>query len=65
MMAKEIQKIMADKEIKKGELAERCGWTAPNLYNKLKRDNFSTADLETIAEALGMKLVIKFEPKEN
>lgn len=63
MMAKEINKMMIDKEIKKGQLAERCGWTQSNLYNKMKRDNFSEEELHTIAEALGCELKIEFIPK--
>lgn len=63
-MAKEINKMMIDKEIKKGQLAERCGWTQSNLYNKMKRDNFSEDELRTIAEALGCELKIEFIPKE-
>lgn len=64
MMAKEINKMMIDKDLKKGELAERCGWTASNLYNKMQRDDFKESDLATIAEALGMELRIEFVPKE-
>ncbi|MCR5357179.1 MAG: helix-turn-helix transcriptional regulator [Lachnospiraceae bacterium] len=64
-IAAEIQKIMIDKNIKKGELADRCGWTASNLYNKMKRDNFSVRELETIAEALGCELEINFTPKKE
>ena len=64
MMAKEINKMMIDKELKKGELADRCGWTASNLYNKMKRDNFSEEELRTIAAALGCDLKIEFIPKD-
>ena len=65
MMAIDIQKIMIEKGIKKGELAERCGWTASNLYNKMKRDNFSEAELKTIATALNCDLEIKLVNKGN
>lgn len=64
MMAKEINKLMIDKDIKKGQLADRCGWTASNLYNKMSRDDFKESDLITIAEAMGMELKIEFVPKE-
>lgn len=64
MMAIEIQKLMIEKGLKKGQLAERCGWTQANLYNKMKRDNFPEDDLRTIAEALGCELKIEFIPKE-
>lgn len=65
MMAKEINKLMIDKDIKKGQLADRCGWTASNLYNKMARDDFKESDLNTIAEALGCQLKIEFIPKEG
>lgn len=65
MMAIDIQKIMIEKGIKKGELAERCGWTASNLYNKMKRDNFSEAELKTIATALNCDLEIKLISKKG
>lgn len=60
MQAIEIQKIMLDKGINKKQLAERCGWSQSNLYNKMKRDNFSEEELIKISEALGCKLEIKF-----
>ncbi len=63
-MAKEITKVMIDRDLKKGQLAERCGWTPSNLYNKMKRDNFSEEELRTIATALGCELRIEFVPKE-
>lgn len=63
MMAKEINKMMIDKDLKKGELAKRCGWTPSNLYNKMKRDNFSEQELKTIADALQCDLHIEFIPK--
>jgi DNA-binding Xre family transcriptional regulator len=63
MMAKEIQKILIEKSMKKGELAERCGWGRNNFYNKLKRDDFSESELRNMAEALGCELKIEFIPK--
>lgn len=65
MLAKEINKMMIDKGIRKGEFAERCGWTSSNLYNKMKRDNFSESELRIMAEALGYDLKIEFIPKED
>lgn len=65
MLAKEINKMMIDKGIRKGEFAERCGWTSSNLYNKMKRDNFSESELRIMAEALGFDLKIEFIPKED
>ncbi|MFR5520551.1 MAG: helix-turn-helix domain-containing protein [Lachnospira eligens] len=65
MMAKEIQKIMIEQDIKKCELAAKLNTTSSNLYNKFKRDNFSECELNKIADALGYKLKIEFIPKED
>lgn len=64
MMAIEIQKIMLDKGLKKKDIADRCGWTQSNMYNKMKRDNFSEEELRKIADALGCTLQINFIDKE-
>lgn len=63
MMAKEINKMIIDKDIKKKDLAERCNWTSSNFYNKMSRDNFSEKELQTIANALDCYLKIEFIPK--
>lgn len=64
MMALEIQKIMLEKGLKKKDVADRCGWTPSNMWNKMKRDNFSEEELQKIADALGCTLEIKFIDKE-
>ncbi len=64
MMALEIQKKMLDKGLKKKDIADRCGWTQSNMYNKMKKDNFSEEELRRIADALGCTLEIKFIDKE-
>ncbi len=64
MMALEIQKIMLEKGLKKKDVADRCGWTPSNMWNKMKRDNFSEEELQKIADALGCTLEIKFNDKE-
>ena len=38
--------------ISEAELARRLGMSSTNLYNRLKRDNFSDKDLQLIAKAL-------------
>ncbi len=63
MQSIEIQKIMLEKGINKKQLAERCGWSQSNLYNKMKRDNFSEEELIKISEALGCVLEIRFRDK--
>lgn len=65
MMAKEIQKLMIEKDINKGQMAERCGWSASNLYNKMKRDNFSEEELRIMANALECDLKFEFTPRET
>ncbi len=64
MMALEIQKIMLEKGLKKKDVADRCGWTPSNMWNKMKRDNFSEEELQKIAAAIGCTLEIKFIDKE-
>lgn len=64
MMAIEIQKRMLDKGLKQKDIADRCGWTASNLSNKMRRDNLSEEELRKIANALGCTLEIKFVDKE-
>ena len=46
--------------ISEAELARRLYTTPQNLYNKMKRDNFSERELREIADALGLKLEISF-----
>lgn len=65
MMAKEIQKLMIEKDINKGQMAERCGWSTSNLYNKMKRDNFSEEELRIMANALECDLKFEFTPRET
>ena len=38
--------------ISEAELARRLGMSSTNLYNRLKRDNFTESDLKRIAEVL-------------
>jgi len=64
MMALEIQKIMLEKGLKKKDVADRCGWTSSNMWNKMKRDNFSEEELQKIADAIGCTLEIRFINKE-
>ena len=63
MMAKEIQKLMIEKDLNKSQMASRCSWSASNLYNKMKRNNFSEEELRIMAEALDCDLKIEFIPK--
>lgn len=51
--------------LSEAELARRLYMTPQNLYNKMKRDNFSEKELHAIAEALGLKLEISFVNPET
>jgi len=56
--------------IKKGnvfeaELARRLGTTPANLYQKMKRDNFSEKELREIGDVLGCDVKITFVDRET
>lgn len=53
-MAKKINLLLVEVGISKQELAQRLGTTPSNLSGKLKRDNFSEAELQAIAAACGV-----------
>ena len=46
--------------ISEAELARRLGISPQNLYNKMKRDNFTESDLQKIADVLGCKFEAGF-----
>ncbi len=52
-MAKKINMLLIETGISKQELAQRLKTTPSNLSGKLKRDNFSEAELQDIATACG------------
>ena len=51
--------------LSESELARRIGTSPQNLHNKMKRDNFSEAELRAIAQALGLTLEIEFIDPET
>ncbi len=51
--------------ISEAELARRVGVSPQNFNNKMKRDNFTEADLQEIADALGLRLEISFVDPET
>lgn len=53
-MAKKINMLLIEIGITKQELAQRLGTSPSNLSGKLKRDNFSEAELQDIANACGV-----------
>lgn len=60
MMAEKIRMLLAKKDMKLTQLAELLGTSQPNLWKKMKRDNFSEKELLEIAEVLGVKYEANF-----
>ena len=54
-MTEKIKILLLKKGVSTPELAELLGTTPQNIYNKLKRDNFSDKELIEIAEKLNVK----------
>ena len=52
MMAEKIKLVLIKRNMSKAQLAEKLGYSSSNLYSKLKKDNFSEAELVKIADAL-------------
>jgi len=59
-MAEKIRMLLAKENKNLTELAELLGTSQPNLWKKMKRDNFSEKELIEIAEALGVKFEANF-----
>ena len=49
MMSEKIRLVLAKRDKSKAWLADQLNWSTSNLYNKLKRDNFSEKELIQIA----------------
>ena len=60
---KEIKKILLDEDIEIKELARRLNTSQQNISAKLKRNNFTTKDIEKILNVLGYELKIEFIKK--
>lgn len=59
-VAEKIRLIAKRVNMSMGDLAEGTGQTRQNLSNKLNRDNLSTKDIQTLAEAMGCSVEITF-----
>jgi len=64
-MAEYIRDFLKSKNITIKELNNRIIRSNQNMSNKLKIDNFSTRELEEIADAFDCDLMISFEKKER
>lgn len=51
-MAEKIKIALVKRKMSSVDLAKILGCSSTNIYNKLKRDNFSEKELQEIAEAL-------------
>lgn len=60
-MEQKINMALAYKGISQATLARDIGMTPSNFNQKLKRETFTTEELEAIAAALGGKYVFGFE----
>lgn len=47
------------------QIAERLGIDSKNYARFIGKKNFSVNDLQKLADAIGVDLVIEFRPKEN
>ena len=65
-MAEKIRILLVKRgNISEAELARRMEMSPQNLHNKMKRDNFTEADLNAIANALDCDLNITFTMKDS
>ena len=58
-ISNEIKIAMIKKGVTHTELAKRLKTTPQNLTNKMKSDNWRLNDLNDIANALDMELIVK------
>ena len=65
MMSEKIRLVLAKRDKSKAWLAEQLNMSTSNLYNKLKRDNFSEKELAEIANALDCHFEGRFLRNDN
>lgn len=58
-----IKKFLLEKDSNALELSKKLNCSSANIYNKMKRNNFSLNELEEIAAAYGCELEISFKEK--
>lgn len=58
MFTEKIELVLVKRKLTKAQLAEKIHISPQNMYNKMKRDNFTEADMQKIAKALDCKLNI-------
>ena len=63
-IAKEIKKILIDKDMTLTDLAEKLGITQQNVSAKLKKNDMRISEIEKILGVLGYKLDVEFKKIE-
>lgn len=63
-IAKEIKKILIDKDMTLTDLAEKLGVTQQNVSAKLKKNDMRISEIEKILGVLGYKLDVEFKKIE-
>lgn len=64
-MTAQIKKMLKYYHMTQKELAVHLNTSIANINNKLRRDNFTEKDLQAIADALGVELVVKFRAENG
>lgn len=69
-VSKQIKMMLVEKDWKVSDLAEAMSTdekkvSSQNIHNKLKRDNFTEADIQDFADALGAEVKIVFTMKDT
>jgi len=65
-MAEKIRILLVKRgNISEAELARRLDMSTTNLYNRLKRDNFTETDLRRIAEVLNCTFEAGFKMNDT
>ena len=63
-IAKEIKKILIDKDMTLTDIAEKLGVTQQNVSAKLKKNDMRISEIEKILGVLGYKLDVEFKKIE-
>ena len=63
-IAKEIKKILIDKDMTSTDFVEKLGVTQQNVSAKLKKNDMRISEIEKILGVLGYKLDVEFKKIE-
>lgn len=64
-MTEKIKIALVKRDISANQLAQKLNTSSSNLYQKLKRDNFSEKELIEIADALNCDFIGKFRMRDT